>query len=85
MKTETYLVATTTVTRLTTLLEALPYHMAEKRHDKRLSLRQAATAIGISHAAVDAIERGGDLKVSIAIKIIRWLYSPNKVPGIREP
>lgn len=56
-------------------LADLPRLLSEARAARGLSLRAAAAEIGISFSTISRTESGGDLVMSSALAIVRWLRS----------
>lgn len=64
------------------LLDDLPRQCGYRRVDRRLSIRAAATEIGIPPATLHRFEqRRGDSRVSAVAKIARWLTTVDPISG----
>lgn len=62
-----------TCDELAKTLEFLPALVREARRQRRMTLREAADATGVSFNAISRFERGGDMMLSSAIALVRWL------------
>ena len=60
-------------------LENLHTILRECRAAKGLSIRAAAEEIGVGSSTVDGAEKYCDMKLSTAIKVVRWLEDELKV------
>lgn len=68
---------------LADLLADLPARLRSARTARGLSLRRAASQIGIAHSAVSKIEHGGRCELASAVAIARWLAA-TPVPSIHD-
>jgi len=66
----------TTYTELAAVLAALPLLLREARRSRQLSMRGAATQLGMSQSTVMRIEAGEDCALSNAAAVLRWLDLP---------
>lgn len=63
----------TPYSELADLLGHLPLLLREARRQRRLSVRAAATQLGMSFSTVSRIESGDDCVLSNAVAVLRWL------------
>ena len=66
----------TTYDELADIIDALPLLVREGRRVRGLSLRAAAKEIGINFNVLYRFEQGGDIVLSNALAILRWLGPP---------
>lgn len=57
------------------VLDGLGVLCRERRRQRNISMRDAALAARIPHTTLARIEKGGDVKVATATRLIRWLQS----------
>jgi transcriptional regulator with XRE-family HTH domain len=69
----------TSYPELIQVLEALPILAREKRRAEGLSLRQAATQVGVSFSSMHRLENSkGDIRFDTILRVLRWLNRGRK-------
>ena len=77
----------TTYGEMADVLASLPSTLREVRRIRRLSLRAAATQIGLSFSTLHRIEAGDDAVMSNVSAVLRWLDRDHACthPPVEEP
>ena len=58
---------------LADLVENLPLIVLENRRRRQISLREAASELGVSFSTISRVERGEDFNTRILSDLLRWL------------
>lgn len=66
------------------VLENLPAILAATRHERGLSLRAAATQIGVTDVTVARIEDGERSRTDTAVKVLHWINNPEGAPSVDD-
>lgn len=69
----------TTYAEMADVLESLPLLLREARRSRQLTMRGAATQIGVAYSTVHRIEATDDSRLSSVIPVLRWLAAPSPV------
>lgn len=77
--------APTTYDELAYVLGNLPLLLREARRRRGLSLRTAATQLGMSAATVTRFENGEDVMLSNALDILQWIGQPDSLEAQAFP
>lgn len=56
----------------------LSFRLKTKREHRKLTLRQTADQIGVSTATLSRLERGSDISLKTALKILEWVTAKQK-------